>query len=88
MVDANSKQQTHPMECLMEGVKVSLLKFIIANKMYMITKIIYDPRVIMLESFFLYGRLMNKNSDISTELNMRMGNANIGFVENTEIINA
>lgn len=56
--------------------------------MYMITKIISDPTVIMLESFFLKGRFMNRKRDIKTELNMRMGKANIGFVENIEIITA
>ncbi len=53
----------------------------------MITKIIYEPRLIKLESFFLYGKLINKNNDMSTELKVKIGNANIGSVENIEIIN-
>ena len=53
MVTANNKQTTQPILCLMEGVKDSLLKLIIARRMYMMTSMISDPKVIMLESFFL-----------------------------------
>ena len=41
---------------------------------------------IILDSFFLNGKLTNKNTNIKTDKNIKIGNAYIGFVENIEMM--
>ena len=48
--------------------------------------IAYDPIVMMFESLFLYGILMDKNKAINTDENIKSGRAYIGSIENTAII--
>lgn len=50
------------------------------------TRIIYVMTVMTLDNFFLKGLLMKMKSPIKTEVNMRIGSANMGYLVKTPMM--
>lgn len=81
-----SPQQTHPNIILASVLKLSYPNWMSAMSINRNTKMISVATVTIFDSLFLNGLLMKMNNPIKTEVNIKMGSANIGYLVNTPII--
>lgn len=79
-------QQTHPKIIFESMLRVLFPNWINAIKMYTKTSETSVATVIILDNLFLKGLLMNIKSPSKTEVNIRIGRANIGSLVKTPMM--